>query len=100
MLVSRVLKYDDNDFLTAMRPFLREGEEKKLNPGKTKAEVARFYRNVFVLEDDDKRFLKAIESGKFDLKLLFAGKKFDPLASKYPALLRALKMKGKRGTER
>jgi len=100
MLVSRVLKYDDNDFLTAMRPFLREGEEEKLNPGKTKAEVARFYRNVFVLGDDDKRFLKAIESGKFDLKLLFVDKKFDPRASKHPALLRALEMKGKRGTER
>jgi len=96
-LVSRVQKYDDGDILTAMRPFLREGEEERLNPGKIKAEVARFYRNVFVLEDDDKRFLKAIESGKLDLKLLFAGKNFDPRASKHPALLRALDNKAKRG---
>lgn len=98
-LIARVQKYDDENIMMAIAPFLREGEAKRLNPAKIKKAVGKFYSQVFLMDDNDRKFLKSLDSGKLDLSILFGGIKFNRLAEKHPALLRALVRKANRRVE-
>jgi len=95
-LILRVQKYDEQDIITAIKPFLREREVKRLNPAKIKKTVGEFYSEVFVLDENDRRFLESLDSGKIDLRILFGEMDFIHQANNHPALLRALERKSKR----
>jgi hypothetical protein len=89
-LISKVKKYDEKEMTKAIKPFLREEWNKSLEPKKIKRTVEEFYRKIFIPDESDLSFLKALDSKKLNLKILFGKLGFNPQAEKHPALLWAL----------
>jgi hypothetical protein len=92
-LILKVKKYNDNEIIRAIRPFLRRDKEGDLNPVFIKKTVEDFYKKVFVLDDSEKEFIESLKSGKLDLKRLFGKADFNPQADKHPGLIRSLGLK-------
>lgn len=96
-LILKVKKYNDNEIIRAIRPFLRRDQGGDLNPAFIKKTVEDFYKKVFVLDDSEKEFIEKLKSGKLDLKSLFRKEDFNPQADKHPGLIRALDLISKYG---
>jgi hypothetical protein len=89
-LLEKVRRYDENELLRSVKPFLREAHAKSLSPSEVKMGVEKFYKNVFVLNKPERKFLNSLEKGKLDLNILFDGLHFNPEARNHPGLKLAL----------
>jgi hypothetical protein len=89
-LLRSIEKYDEKAFVWSLGPFLREAQATRVELGDIKKQVEEFYRKLFVLNRDDKAFLKSCESGHPDVGLLFRGMRVNQELRAHPGLLLAL----------
>jgi len=92
-LISKIKEYNDKEMIKAIKPFIREGQERSLDPVLIKRSVESFFKTVFVLDDSDLEFIESLKSGKLNLKILFGRLDFNPRAEKHPPLIHALSQK-------
>jgi len=92
-LIAKIRKYKNENIVKAIRPFLRRGQERDLNPDLIKKTIEDFYKQVFVLNNSDKEFIKSFKLGKVDLKVLFGKENFNHTAERHPGLVWALNLK-------
>jgi hypothetical protein len=90
MLLRSIGKYDEKEFVRSLGPFLREVQARRVELGDIKKQVEEFYRKLFILNRDDKAFLKSCESGNPDVRLLFRGMHVNRELHAHPGLLFAL----------
>lgn len=89
-LLRSIEKYDEKAFVRTLGPFLREAQAARVELGDMKKQVGEFYRKLFVLNRDDKAFLKSCESDNPDVRLLFRGMRVNQELRAHPGLLFAL----------
>jgi len=92
-LLSRIERYGEQELLRSVRPFLRNEKAASVELGEIKGRVEEFYRKAFVLNKDDKAFVKSYDEGEPDVRTLFRAVKVNPEVQAHPGLALVLKKK-------
>lgn len=88
-ILSKIAKYSERHFIQQINPFVSTSQN--IDAAYVKQEAIEFYKKVFVLDENDEKFLKNIQEKVIDMELLFGENIFNPNANAHPSLLFALK---------